>query len=180
MPAPQLSLPGLLRALKLPTFARLHEEIGHKAEQEGWSFAQYLRHLAILEVEERRHKRIAKNLKRSQLLGEKTLATLRLQDLAAPVAKRLPTLCEGTFIDRGDNVLIFGLPGRGKSRSVRTIIAFKDGERAFFMYGFFKNERSNIDRRELEVFKKISNTLLGQDDSKLNKALKKKDLIEVS
>ena len=56
MVAPEPSLPVLLRALKLPTFSRLHEEIAQKAEQEGWSFAQYVRHLAILEVEERRRK----------------------------------------------------------------------------------------------------------------------------
>ena len=54
MVAPEPSLAVLLRALKLPTFARLHEEIAQKAEQEGWSFSQYLRHLAMLEVEERR------------------------------------------------------------------------------------------------------------------------------
>jgi len=112
MVAPEPSLAVLLRALKLPTFARLYEEIAQKAEQEGWSFAQYLRHLAILEVEERRRKRIVRNLKASQLPSEKTLATLRKQRLPAPVAKRLPTLCEGSFVERGDNVLIFGLPGR--------------------------------------------------------------------
>ena len=115
MVAPEPSLAVLMRALKLPTFARLHEEIAQKAEQEGWSFAQHLRHLAILEVEERRRKRIAKNLKQSQLPAEKTLATMRQQRLPASVAKRLPTLCAGDFIDRGDNVLIFGLPGRGKT-----------------------------------------------------------------
>src|SRR6516165_8000722 len=27
----------------------------------------------------------------------------------------LPTLCQGDFVDRGDNVLLFGLPGRGKT-----------------------------------------------------------------
>ena len=27
----------------------------------------------------------------------------------------LPTLCEGGFVERGDNVLAFGLPGRGKT-----------------------------------------------------------------
>ena len=115
MVAPEPSMTVLLRALKLPTFARLHEEIAQKAEQEGWSFAQYVRHLAILEVEERRRKRIAKNLKQSQLPGEKTLAMLHQQRLPASVAKRLPTLCDGDFIDRGDNLLIFGLPGRGKT-----------------------------------------------------------------
>ena len=33
----------------------------------------------------------------------------------------LPTLCEGTFVERGDNVLAFGLPGRGKTHLVCAI-----------------------------------------------------------
>ena len=43
----------LLRALKLPAFARYAEEVAQKAEREGWTFGQYLHHLAELEVEER-------------------------------------------------------------------------------------------------------------------------------
>jgi hypothetical protein len=69
-------------------------------EQEGWSFAQYVRHLAMLEVEERRRGRVARNLKASQLPSEKTLATLRQQRLPAAAAKRLPALCEGAFVER--------------------------------------------------------------------------------
>lgn len=158
MPAPEPSLPVLLRALKLPTFARLHEEIGHKAEQEGWSFAQYLRHLATLEVEERRHKRIAKNLKRSHLPGEKTLATLRLQDLAAPVVKRLPTLCDGAFIDRGDNVLIFGLPGRGKTHPACAIghQLIRRGHRVLFVPTYALVQRLLNAKRELLLEKELA------------------------
>lgn len=37
------------------------------------------------------------------------------------------------------------LPGRGKSGGVRTIVATNRGDRWFFMYGFEKNERANID-----------------------------------
>lgn len=68
----EASLTLLLRSLKMPTIARLHEEIGVKAEREGWSFTQYLRHLVVLEIEERRRRRIARNLKASQLPGSWT------------------------------------------------------------------------------------------------------------
>lgn len=158
MVAPEPSLAVLLRALKLPTFARLHEEIANKAEQEGWSFAQYVRHLAILEVEERRRKRIARNLKSSQLPGEKTLATLRQQDLPASVAKRLPTLCDGNFIDRGDNVLIFGLPGRGKTHLACAIghELIRRGRRVLFVPTYALVQRLLNAKRELLLEKELA------------------------
>jgi DNA replication protein DnaC len=156
--APEPSLAVLLRALKLPTFARLHEEIADKAEQEGWSFAQYVRHLAILELEERRRKRIAKNLKKSQLPGEKTLATLSQQRLPAPVAKRLPTLCEGDFVDRGDNVLIFGLPGRGKTHVACAIghELIRRGRRVLFVPTYALVQRLLNAKRELLLEKELA------------------------
>lgn len=158
MVAPEPSLAVLLRALKLPTFARLHEEIAQKAEQQGWSFAQYLRHLAILEVEERRRKRIVRNLKASQLPGEKTLATLRHQRLPASVAKRLPTLCEGGFAERGDNVLIFGLPGRGKTHLACAIghELVRRGRRVLFVPTYALVQRLLNAKRELLLEKELA------------------------
>ncbi len=41
--------------------------------------------------------------------AEKTLAAL------AKVRRQLPALCEGGFVDPAENVLVFGLPGRGKT-----------------------------------------------------------------
>ena len=70
------SLAILLRALKLPGFARHHEEIAQQAEREGSTFGQFLHHLAELEVDERRQRRTERNLKQSELPLEKTLATL--------------------------------------------------------------------------------------------------------
>ena len=111
--SPMESMHLLLRALKLPSVARHAEEVANKAEREGWSFGQYLRHLLELEVEERRRRRIERNLRDSALPGEKSLGTLDRKRLPAPVGRMLPTLCEGAFVERGDNVLLFGLPGRG-------------------------------------------------------------------
>jgi hypothetical protein len=46
-------------------------------------------------------------LKDSDLLPGKTLATLTRSRLTPKVAKMLPTLCEGGFVERGDNLLAF-------------------------------------------------------------------------
>ena len=148
----------LLRSLKMPTIARLHEEIADKAEQEGWSFAQYLRHVVVLEIEERRRRRIGRNLKASQLPGEKTLATLRRQRLPSAAAKQLPTLCEGGFAERGENVLIFGLPGRGKTHLACAIghELVRRGRRVLFVPTYALVQRLLNAKRELELEKELA------------------------
>ena len=88
--SPAESLSMLMRALKLPAFTRYAEEIAQKAEREGWTFGQYLHHLAELEVHERRRRRTERYLKDSDLLREKTLATLTRSRLTPKVAKMLP------------------------------------------------------------------------------------------
>lgn len=74
--SPVESLGMMMRALKLPAFARYAEEIAQKAEREGWTFGRYLHHLAELEIEERRRRKVERYLADSDLPREKTLATL--------------------------------------------------------------------------------------------------------
>jgi DNA replication protein DnaC len=57
----------------------------------------------------------------SRLPPEKTLATLDLSRLPTKVKRLLPTLCEGGFVEEGENVLAFGLPGRGKTHCLCAI-----------------------------------------------------------
>jgi len=71
---------------------------------------------AEFEVDERRVRRIDRALRGSALPAHKTLATLNRTLLPQKVAKQLAALSEGGFVERGDNLLVFGLPGRGKSR----------------------------------------------------------------
>ena len=111
----------LLRSLKLPGFVRAYSEVAEQAEREGWGFERYLLHLAEIEVEDRRCHRIERLLRQSGLPHEKTLSTLELSRLPAPVRRSVPTLCEGGFVDRAENLLAFGLPGRGKTHLVCAI-----------------------------------------------------------
>ncbi|MEX2165090.1 MAG: type II toxin-antitoxin system RelE/ParE family toxin [Sulfuricaulis sp.] len=73
-----------------------------------------------------------------------------------------------------------GLPGRGKRGSVRTLIAFRQGERAFFMYGYPKNERANISNDDLKALRLLAKELLGYNEQGLAKAVKAGELIEVN
>ncbi|HEB54220.1 MAG TPA: AAA family ATPase [bacterium] len=111
----------LLRTLKLPSFSAQHEEVACMAEREGWSFSRYLLQLAEVETSDRSVRRIERLLKQSGLPMDKTLATLDLKRFPAKVRRVLPTLCEGDFVRRAENVLAFGLPGRGKTHCVSAI-----------------------------------------------------------
>jgi DNA replication protein DnaC len=119
--APRVGLAMKLRALKLPSFVTHHAELAGRAETEGWPFDRFLDGLADLELEERTRRRIERVLKAAHLPPEKTLATLDLARLPAAVKRQLPTLCEGGFIERADNILAFGLPGRGKTHVLAAI-----------------------------------------------------------
>jgi len=112
------SLAVSLRGLKLPGFAAHWADVALEAEKGAWSFGQYLHRLCELEDEGRRHRRVERHLKASRLPLEKTMGTLDVARLPAKVRRQLPTLCEGGFVDRGENLLAFGLPGRGKTHLV--------------------------------------------------------------
>ena len=59
--------------------------------------------------------------------------------------------------------------GKGKSSGFRTIIACEKEDKAIFLYGFGKNERSNIDKEELHYLKKLASELLHTDAHQIEK-----------
>ena len=71
------------------------------------------------------------------------------------------------------------LAGRGKRGGARTLVAFKRDDQAFFIYGFAKNQRSNITAKEKQALKRMARELLGYNDKQLNHALKQGALIEI-
>lgn len=71
------------------------------------------------------------------------------------------------------------LAHKGKSGGARTIIAFKVGDKAIFVYGFSKGEKSNIAKKEEESLKDLAKVYFSYDEDQLNKAIKGGILIEV-
>ena len=151
------ALPALLRALKLPAFARYADEIAHKATSEGWTFGRYLQHLAELEVDERRIRRIVRSLRDSDLPREKTLVTLDRTRLPSKVTKQLAALCDGGFVERGENLLVFGLPGRGKTHVVAAIghELIQRGYRVLFIPTFALVQKLLAAKRDLRLEREL-------------------------
>jgi DNA replication protein DnaC len=148
----------LLRALKLPSFKRHYEEVSAKAAREGWTHAQYLRQLAELEVTERATRRQMRLRKSSGLPPEKTFATLDRARLPAKVAAQLAPLCDGAFLARGANVLVFGLPGRGKTHLVCALAhaLIERGHRVLFTPTQRLVQRLLIAKRDLRLEKELA------------------------
>lgn len=71
------------------------------------------------------------------------------------------------------------LPGRGKSGSLRTIIAFKRDHDVFFIYGFAKKVRAAVSASELKALRRLAEELLNYGEVQIDKALKAKELMEV-
>ena len=115
------SLDLMLRSLHLPSVLREHEALARSAEAGQWSYQQYLRSLVELEVNERHERRIARLLKRSHRPPGKNLDTLDQQQLPVKVRRQIPLLIEGGFVERAENILAFGLPGRGKTHLLSAI-----------------------------------------------------------
>ena len=67
----------------------------------------------------------------------------------------------------------------GKSGGYRSIILFRAGDKAFFVYGFAKSKRDNINQDELAGFKALADEMLGYDDATLVRSLKSGAIIEV-
>ena len=60
------------------------------------------------------------------------------------------------------------------------MLAYRLGERAFFVYGFAKNERDNIDDKELKTLKKLAAIQLALAPVQLALTLAEGKLIEVN
>ena len=71
------------------------------------------------------------------------------------------------------------LPGQGKRGGARVIVATKREGKWFFLYGFEKNERSNLDKDELKALQEVAEELLDFDDRELAVALEAGELMEV-
>ena len=160
------SLAGPLRSLLLTTMARDYEEVLVRAEAENWGYRRCLTYLVENEINERLRRRIERQLKESGLPPGKTLEALDENKLPDKVRRQLPTLLTGELVRRGDNLLCFGLPGRGKSHLVAAL------------------GREWIQRHQLKVcftptFKLVTQLLAAKRDLKLPQALAKLDRFDV-
>jgi DNA replication protein DnaC len=123
-----------LRQLHLPAFVGSVEQQAVLAANEGWSYDQFLLQLCHLELEQRESRRIAKLLVQSKLPREKTLAVFDRTRLKKNIERQFAALLDGEFLDRRENILIFGNPGSGKTHLIAALghELVQQGRRVFF------------------------------------------------
>jgi len=73
----------------------------------------------------------------------------------------------------------YARPEQGKSKGFRTIIFFRRGANAFFVYGFSKSERANISSGERDQFKEAAELVLAMTETELAVRLTRGDFVEV-
>jgi len=103
------------RTLSMTTAAQVVDQALDLARREEWPLEAFLHHLLTQELAGRRARRIARLTKEAHLPVGKTLSTFDQKRLPLRVRRQLPQLCRGELIDRADNLLLFGLPGTGKT-----------------------------------------------------------------
>ncbi|MBW2690317.1 MAG: IS21-like element helper ATPase IstB [Deltaproteobacteria bacterium] len=141
------------RTLRMPTAVQIVEETIATAQKENWSLETFLSEILEQEMEGRRLRRIERLKKAAHLPVEKTLATFNQERLPLQTRRFLPQLCTGEFVDRAENLLVFGLPGRGKTHFATAVghELVNIGRSVFFTPTYRLVDRLLRARRDLEL-----------------------------
>lgn len=111
----------LLRSFRLPTMAASYASTMAQAEAGHWGYRKFLLQLCEAEAADRKERKQHRLLKESGLPAGKTLGTLDESKLPLKIRRQWPTLLEGGFVERAENLIAFGLPGRGKTHLLATL-----------------------------------------------------------
>lgn len=149
-----ISIDMLLRSLHLSSIQQEYSSLSKRAEKENWTYERYLLSLCQFETENRSRRRIERNLKKSNLPDGKTLAAFEQSLLPAKIRRQISVLLEGDFVERAENVLCFGLPGRGKSHLLCAIareLIINKGYEVLFTSTFSMVQRLLKAKQELTI-----------------------------
>jgi DNA replication protein DnaC len=101
----------MLTELRLPTIARVWQQLAERSDKEGWPAARFLGGLLEHEVAERGKRRIERHRAESQLDPTKTLSSFDFAEVPSLSKAHVMALASGdAWLDRGATVLIFGRP----------------------------------------------------------------------
>jgi DNA replication protein DnaC len=108
-------LESLLRSLNLKSFVRNYKDFAEKSQQQKLDHVAYLYELVQVESSERQGRKTEKLINQAKLPKGKTLGNFNLSKQPSLSPGRMKELAQGDFLDLCENLLIFGIPGSGKT-----------------------------------------------------------------
>ena len=101
------------------------------------------------------------------------------QELSSAAAEMSQSLIDA---DLGGHVVKkrVAVGGRGRRSGARTIVATNFGNKWIYIFGFEKNERSNIDISELKALQELAKTLVELNIDKTLAAILQGELIDLN
>ena len=103
------------RELRMPGLRREYPALVRQATDGGWGYQDFLSHLLDVEVEARRQSAAARCLREARLPEVKTLDQLDWSALQGIQPGQLAELATCAYLERGDDVVIAGPIGTGKT-----------------------------------------------------------------
>jgi DNA replication protein DnaC len=155
----QKKLRECLKELHLSGIIDYYEECCHLARKESLSYEEYLLELLEKECEGRSHNRICRLLKESRLPLEKSVENFDFDRAGLKIRQQVKSLLEGSFLDRHENVLVFGNPGSGKTHLLCGIgqKLVREGRRVLFCTCGLLVQDLLVCKRELALARKLKN-----------------------
>ncbi len=147
----------LLKELHLPAMRNGYGVLCELAVKESMGHKEFLLELLERECEERRNNRIQRLLRESKLPLEKGMTTFECKRLPLKVNQQVNALVEGSFVDRHENVLMFGNPGSGKTHLLCAIgqELVRKGRRVLFCTCSLLVQDLLVAKKELSLSKKL-------------------------
>jgi DNA replication protein DnaC len=144
----------LLGDLRLPAIKHIWPGFAERADREGWPAARFLAALAEHEIAERARRRIERHLAEARLPPGKSLDAFDFDAVPMISKAQVMALVAGdSWLEKGDNLLVFGPPGGGKSHLAAAIGLglIENGWRVLFTRTTDLVQRLQIARRELAL-----------------------------
>ncbi len=103
------------KELRLPTIGKVYQEVARQAGADSWGYEEFLHELLRRELDKRREKCIQRRLKEACFPDLKTFEQLDFKELKGIAKPLLMELSSCEYIQKGEDVVIVGPIGTGKT-----------------------------------------------------------------